>query len=130
MNRIDVALAIIVRDERLLICRRRQADQLGGFWEFPGGKATLGEGIQQCLNRELQEELGIDVEPVAALSSIDHDYPDILVRLHPFLCVHKIGEIKPLACQELRWVKASSLPDYSFPPANADLINQLVRLLG
>ncbi len=130
MVRNDVAVAIIVRGEQLLICRRRQADQLGGLWEFPGGKAKAGEDILQCLSRELEEELGVQVEPVAALSFIDYDYPEIRVRLHPFLCVHKSGELKRLACEELRWIAPSSLPDYSFPPANADLINQLVRLLG
>ena len=91
MERVDVAIAIVCRQKSVLICRRRREDRLGGYWEFPGGKVEAGETIQQGLARELREELDIEVEPLTALATIDHDYPDIQIRLHPFICSHKAG---------------------------------------
>src|SRR5438094_906042 len=64
MKRIEVAIAVVVRDGRVLICRRRDDDPvLGGYWEFPGGKLEPGETIEQCLVRELEEEVSIAVRP-------------------------------------------------------------------
>ena len=129
MKRVDVALAVVCRDGQVLICRRRQADRLGGYWEFPGGKTEPGETIAQALARELKEELDIQAEPIMALPMIEHDYPDILVRLHPFLCAHKAGEPTPLACEQTMWITPNQLCDYPFPPANVELIEQVIAAL-
>src|SRR4051794_22767890 len=109
MKRIDVAIAVVCHQQKVLICRRRAKDRLGGYWEFPGGKAEADETAVDCLKRELREELDIAVEPIATLPTIEHDYPDIQVRLHPFLCAHTSGEPKPLACDEVRWIDAIEL---------------------
>jgi mutator protein MutT len=129
MKRIDVAIAIVCRGDRVLICRRRQEDRFGGYWEFPGGKVEAGETIQDGLARELREELDIEAEPLTTLPTIDHDYPDIHVRLHPFLCSHKSGEPKLLACAEALWVEASDIRNYTFPPANGELLDHVLRCL-
>jgi mutator protein MutT len=129
-KRVDVALAIVSRDGQVLICLRRAKDRLGGFWEFPGGKAEDGESISRCLARELREELDIAAEPLFSLPVIEHDYPDIHVRLHPFICAYKSGDAKPLGCDELRWVRPDELIDYQFPPANKELLDQVRRALA
>ncbi|HMB94755.1 MAG TPA: 8-oxo-dGTP diphosphatase MutT [Tepidisphaeraceae bacterium] len=130
MERVDVAIAIVCRQKSVLICRRRREDRLGGYWEFPGGKVEAGETIQQGLARELREELDIEVEPLTALATIDHDYPDIQIRLHPFLCSHKAGEPRLLACTDAIWINASDLRQYQFPPANSGLIDDIVKCLS
>jgi mutator protein MutT len=84
----------------------------------------------QCLGRELREELDITAEPVIALPVIEHDYPDIQVRLHPFVCAYQSGQPKPLGCEELRWIDPVELKQYRFPPANDELLAQVVQHLS
>jgi 8-oxo-dGTP diphosphatase len=129
-TRIEVVLGIVVRHGRVLIGRRRKDDHLAGYWEFPGGKRQPGETLDQCLERELAEELSIRVKPVHAFEPIDHDYPTVSVRLYPYLCRHESGEAEPLACDELQWVDPSELRDYRFPPANDELLRELVVRLS
>jgi len=130
MNRIDVVIGVVVRDRKVLICQRCAQDRLGGYWEFPGGKQEPGESHQQCLARELAEELQIQVRAIEPLRIIEHDYPDVRVRLHPYLCEHAEGEPTPLACQQVLWVAPADLPTYRFPPANDQLIRDLLSLPG
>lgn len=130
MQRINVALAIIVRDDRLLICRRRLHDTLGGYFEFPGGKCKEDESLEACLERELMEELGIVALPIEKLAIIEHDYPHRKVRLHPFLCRHVHGEPQPLECAQVLWIDPADLPNYRFPPANQALLDELIRRLN
>lgn len=129
MKRIDVAIAVVVRDAEVLICKRQAQAHLGGFWEFPGGKVEPPESLKECLLRELREELDINAEILASLPVIEHDYPDRQVRLHPFLCAYASGKPKPLACEEVRWVHYRSLGEYRFPPANDVLIAQVIEHL-
>src|SRR5829696_6573139 len=125
---VDVVIGVVLRDDgHLLVCQRKSNGHLGGYWEFPGGKREPGESLEQCLVRELEEELAIRVRPLAALDVIEHDYPAVRVRLHPYLCTHLDGDTKPLGCERLQWVGPTELAQYSFPPANARLIAYLVR---
>jgi len=130
MKQIDVAIGIVCRAGRILICQRRRQDTLGGFWEFPGGKREPDESLEQCLLRELTEELAISVQIRQAFDAIDYDYGTACVRLHPFLCDHLAGEPLPLASQRLAWVTPAELYDYPFPPANEGLIRELTRQMN
>jgi mutator protein MutT len=130
MKRVEVVLGIIVADQNVLICRRRAADAFGGLWEFPGGKREKNETVEQCLHRELAEELGITVRITAALNPLEFDYPDLHVRLIPLLCAADSGCPRPLASEELKWVPAGDLRNWKFPEANAPLIDQLLARLG
>jgi mutator protein MutT len=130
MKRVDVAIGIVYRSGQLLICRRPAQARLGGYWEFPGGKSENGETMLRCLERELREELDIAAEAVVSMPIIEHDYPDIQVRLHPFLCAYKSGEPKPLGCDELRWIEPRELKNYEFPPANGELLERIIRYLS
>ncbi|HEY2584910.1 MAG TPA: 8-oxo-dGTP diphosphatase MutT [Tepidisphaeraceae bacterium] len=130
MKEIDVVIGLICRDGKVLICRRRQEDPLGGYWEFPGGKQEPGELREQCLVRELTEELAIQVRVIQPLESITYDYATVRVHLHPFFCEHTNGEPQPLASQRLTWAAARDLRDYRFPPANDSLIRWLKTRLA
>ena len=83
---IEVAAGVIFRDSRVLITQRRKDDHLGGLWEFPGGKREPSESYEDCLRRELREELGIEVEVGEVLASLTHAYPDKTVHLEFFRC--------------------------------------------
>ena len=119
---VPVAVAVIERRGRFLISRRRPADHLGGYWEFPGGKRRVGEPWEACLKRELREELGIAVEPTGRLSPIRFRYADRQVYLEVFRCRIAAGVPTPLGCQEVRWVRTGRLRRYRFPPADRELI--------
>jgi A/G-specific adenine glycosylase len=129
MKEIDVVIGLVCRDGKILISQRRQQDPLGGYWEFPGGKQEPGESREQCLVRELAEELAIRVRALEPLQSVTYDYAEVRVHLHPFFCEHVDGEPQPLASQRLTWAAAHDLHHYRFPPANDSLIRWLTERL-
>ena len=122
---IKVSAGLVFNNGKLLITQRRPKDHLAGLWEFPGGKREPGESGEQCLERELMEELGIQVRVGKLIETIIHHYPEISVRLEFFQCQLIHGEPLPIGCQALEWVTASQLGDYTFPDADKKL---LVRL--
>jgi mutator protein MutT len=130
MKHIDVAIAIIHRSSQVLICQRHTNDSFANLWEFPGGKIEPHETPEQCVEREIQEELGISVKATAPFPVIQHTYPKIAIRLFPFLCQFGGGNPRPLASQCLEWVEAPRLRDYPFPAANDALIDQIIARLG
>lgn len=129
MKKVDAAIAVVVRGEKILVCQRKQDDTFGGYWEFPGGKQEEGETLEQCLARELSEELAIVARPIQRLTMIEHEYPHVSLRLHPFVCDHEDGEPQHLECQASAWIDAEALRDYRFPPANESLIEEVVEYM-
>jgi mutator protein MutT len=129
MKHLDVAVAIVFSDFKVLITRRKASAVLGGCWEFPGGKVETGESLQNCVRRELREELDLVVHPVVACTPITHQYPDRTVTLHPFVCIYDLAEPKLIGCDEYRWVTPGQLRDFEFPPANQSLIEDLMQAL-
>jgi len=126
------AVALVDRDNRVLIARRPEGKSLAGLWEFPGGKVGPGESPEEALRRELAEELGIEVceTCLAPYTFASHAYADFHLLMPLFLCRAWEGEIAPREGQELRWVRAARLADYPMPPADQPLIPWLRDLLG
>jgi len=122
---IQVAAGVIFSKGRYLIARRKADTHLGGLWEFPGGKREPGESLEDCLYRELREELGIDVTPPIHFRVIRHEYPGKTVELHFFRCTISRGEALALDCEEVRWVMPNEMANYEFPPADRPLIEAL-----
>jgi len=114
----DVTAGIIWKDRRLLIARRRPDDLLGGLWEFPGGKREDGESLEECLRREIREELDIAIRIDRPFMSLDHGYSHFRITLHAFHCTHLKGRPRPLGCSDVRWVRVSDLE--TFPLSRAD----------
>ena len=117
-----VAAAIIARDGRYLISRRKADVHFGGFWEFPGGKCAAGESLEECLRRELLEELDVSLSAVAPFRTIRHAYPEKTVELHFFRCSIGAGEAKAVDCVEIRWVDPREFYLYRFPPADEGIL--------
>lgn len=124
---IDVGCAVIYRQGKLLIAQRRPGDTLGGFWEFPGGKLDCGETLEACIAREVREELAVTVKAKRLIKSVTHDYPAKRIRLHFFICDFLYGEPVKHECMDARWVALEDLRNYTFPPADRDLLNDLVE---
>ena len=123
---VDVAIALITRGEQVLICRRPADKPLGGYWEFPGGKRNPDETLQQCVIREIREELGILITPVQPLAIVEHLYDHARVRIHPFLCQLIDGEPRPFQADAIQWVDRAQLAEFRFPPANTPILRQLI----
>lgn len=124
-NSIEVSAALIFRDGELLIAQRHADSHLGGLWEFPGGKREPNETFEQCLAREIREELGVEIAVGELFEEIAHAYPEKTVRLKFFLCELASGEPQTLGCAAFKWVKKQELADYKFPAADARLLQKL-----
>lgn len=126
-----VACALIDRDGRVLVTRRPEGKPMAGLWEFPGGKLGPGETPEACLIRELEEELGIHVDPrcLAGLTFASHAYESFHLLMPLYVCRVWEGEPEPLEGQQLRWVRARRLRELEMPPADRPLIPFLEELL-
>jgi mutator protein MutT len=124
---IEVSAALIFRDGKLLITQRQAKSHLGGLWEFPGGKREAGETFEQCLVREIREELGVEISVGALFEEISHTYPEKTVRLKFFSCELLSGEPQPLERAAVRWIDQSELNTYPFPAADAKLLEKLEK---
>jgi|SRR5579872_1702166 len=122
----EVAAGVVFRNGLLLITQRRPQDHLGGLWEFPGGKRHPEESFEECLKRELMEELGIEVEIKELLETIAHDYPEKTVHLKFFRCLWLRNEPRNLGCHDFAWVGRGQLASYAFPAADARLLEKLL----
>jgi mutator protein MutT len=103
---------------------------LAGFWEFPGGKRETGESFEDCLRRELFEELSIRVKEPVLYRIIRHVYSDKTVELHFYRCVIEEGDPMPLDCAEMRWVLPEELGAFTFPSADRAVIEALQQETG
>ena len=120
---IVAAGALIDGDGRVLICQRPQGKALAGLWEFPGGKLEAGESPEDCLIRELEEELGIRAKRdcLAPFVFASHAYDDFQLLMPLFLLRRWDGEVERREHQALAWVKPARLFDYPMPPADEPL---------
>lgn len=122
---VEVAAAILFREGRLLIAQRLPTSHLPDIWEFPGGKRNLPESIQECLAREVREELNIRLIVGELFETIEYEYPERSVCLKFFKCRYDGGNIRALGCQRFEWVTPEQLGNYRFPPANEAVIEKL-----
>ena len=123
---IVVTAAVIERDNRFLITERLEGTHLAGHWEFPGGKCEPGETPEECLRRELREELEVEATVGAEIFRTTHQYPDRLLELRFFGCTLE-GMPRPVQGQRMRWVPRQALSSLPFPPADAAFIAQLTK---
>jgi 8-oxo-dGTP diphosphatase len=125
------ACALIDADGRVLIAQRPQGKSMAGLWEFPGGKVEPGERPEQCLIRELKEELGITVreECLAPLTFASHSYSDFHLLMPLYVCRRWEGIVTAQEQQGLKWVRPGELKNYPMPPADEPLISHLTTLV-
>lgn len=124
-----IGVAVIWNDQgQILIDRRKQSGLLGGLWEFPGGKIEPGETIEACIQREIMEELGIEITVGDRLITVDHTYSHFHVTLNVHHCQYISGDPQPIECDEIRWVTLAEIDQYPFPKANIKIIEALRSL--
>lgn len=123
----DVAVGLVWREGRLLIARRPPEGLLGGLWEFPGGKVERGETPPHAAQREIREELGMEVQIGEPVGRLEHAYSHFRITLHAFHARWRAGEPAPRTATAVAWVKPERLGEYAFPAANARIIELLGR---
>ena len=124
---IVVAAAIIYQQGKILLTRRKLDADQGGLWEFPGGKQEASEMLEQCLRRELKEEIDITVGALRPFYVLSHRYPEKEVELHFFTCSLYQGTPKALGCLEMAWVSPHELSSYEFPAADQPVLKKIMQ---
>ena len=127
MKVVEVAAGLVYREGRYLIAKRKPDVHLAGFWEFPGGKREPGETFEDCLGRELFEELNIRIGTPVPFQVVRYQYPEKIVELHFFRCEIESGQATAVDCAEIRWVWPHELEDFEFPPADRPILEALRR---
>jgi len=120
-----VALAVPLRDGRVLVARRRDDAHQGGRWEFPGGRVEPGEAPAAAARRELAEETGLVAARLEPLVSVVHDYADRLLRLHVFVAEQPSGAVRVDGEREWAWVEPAELAGLDMPEANRRILPAL-----
>lgn len=126
----DVAAGLIMCDGKLLIAQRKRGKSLEFKWEFPGGKLEEGETLEECLKREIMEEMQLDIIVGKHFVDSSYDYDFGTIILHSFWATCKSQDVPVvLEHEEYRWIDPKSLPEYDFAPADKPIIEAILGLL-
>ena len=127
MKTIEVAAAIIVKDNRIFATQRGYGEFKDG-WEFPGGKIEPGESAQEALVREIREELDVDIRVGKLLETVEYDYPEFHLTMHCFICELLSEEIVLKEHEDARWLKEEELDTVDWLPADVGVIGKIFEL--
>lgn len=126
-NTVQVVAALIWKDNKFMICQRPANKTRAFQWEFVGGKAEKGETKEEALIRECKEELDIAVKVGEIFMEVDHQYPDINVHLTLFHSEIAEGEVKMLEHNDIKWITPDEINNFTFCPADKDILEKIVR---
>ncbi len=123
----DVVCAVVVKDDKILACKRRADQSLPNLWEFPGGKVERFEDYKEALKREIYEELGIEIEVHNFIHESKQCYPNHCVNLIAFKCELLGNEIVLHEHQAYKWLDLDELATLEWCPADTNLYKYLVE---
>lgn len=127
---VDVVAALIWEKDKFLICQRPANKARGLLWEFVGGKVEPGETLEQALVRECREELDIPLDVGNRFMQVNHEYPDIFIRLTLFHCTIPTGTPKLLEHNQLAWIHPSQVDNFTFCPADTEILARIKDVYG
>lgn len=126
MKVIPVTCAIIIHQNKILVAKRSSKMSQSGLWEFPGGKVENNESKEECLIREIKEELGLEIIVKAKLNSSTFEYsPEKVIQLFPFICLWKSGDLKLLEHEKVIWIAIEELENLNLAPADIPICKEL-----
>ncbi|MBK8347098.1 MAG: (deoxy)nucleoside triphosphate pyrophosphohydrolase [Saprospiraceae bacterium] len=125
---LNVTCAIIKKDERILVVQRGINMRLPLKWEFPGGKIEEAETEEECIIREIKEELNIEIQLVSRLTPCCYNYGDFSIRLIPFIANYLSGEIKLAEHKQYLYLQKEELAKMDWAEADIPIVNQLLSL--
>ncbi|MFO7861733.1 MAG: (deoxy)nucleoside triphosphate pyrophosphohydrolase [Thermodesulfobacteriota bacterium] len=124
---IEVTCAIIEKNGWILAAQRGPGMTMPFKWEFPGGKINPGETAEDCIIREINEELGVEIQIKTTLQQSTHSYPDLHVRLHPFVCRITNGRIAPKEHRAVQWTTHDHLPGLQWAEADVAVVKSYLE---
>lgn len=134
MKTITVSAAVILRTnpqtkKKEIFATQRGYGEYKDSWEFPGGKLEPGESPEQCIVREIKEELATQIKAEKLIGVVDYDYPDFHLTMHCILCSVIFGDLKLLEHEAARWLNKDNLYDVEWLPADKLILDKICKLL-
>lgn len=127
MDKVIVTAAIIKSGNRILIAQRKKGSHLEMKWEFPGGKLENGESPEECLQREIKEELNLNiiVKDIFHVVSYNYDIRNIVMLC--YMCEVLSGQPECIECNDFRWITVDDMKNYDFAPADLSVVEKLSK---
>lgn len=126
MKQIKVAAAVIVKEGRIFATQRGYGE-FKGKWEFPGGKIEREETPQEALEREIREELDIQIEVGKQISKVEYDYPNFHLSMECFVCSIRFGTIVLMEHEAAKWLAKEELRSVDWLPADVEVVEQILQ---
>ncbi|MCG8579710.1 MAG: (deoxy)nucleoside triphosphate pyrophosphohydrolase, partial [Bacteroidales bacterium] len=123
----QVTCAIIINEGRRLAALRSRQMSESWKWEFPGGKIDEGETAEQCIQREIKEELAGSIDITERLASVIHFYPDKTIELIPFICTIREGKVCAVEHEKVSWFLPDELQALNWAGADKRIIQEVVN---
>ena len=123
-----VTAGVIEKDGKILIAKRKAGKCIGANWEFPGGKLEEGETLEECLKRELKEELDIEVEVKDYIASSFFSCNDLEIELIAYRVKYLSGELKLVDHEEVKWISPDELSKYEFTLPDIPIVEKVLNL--
>lgn len=134
MKTITVSGAVILRTnkesgKREIFTTQRGYGDWKGWWEFPAGKIEEGETPQQCIEREIREELSAQVHAQKIIGTVDYDYPAFHLTMHCILCTLESGRLELLEHENALWLTRETLHSVKWLPADELILDKITEML-
>ena len=125
---INVTCAIVIKETKVLVTQRSSTMKLPLKWEFPGGKIEANESSEQCIHRELKEELNIEIQILKSQDPVPYTYEHFTINLIPFIARYLSGKVVLTEHKEYRWLEKEELKSLDWAPADIPVLEKFLKL--
>jgi len=128
MKYLDVAAALIINNNKILLCQRKENDDFGLMWEFPGGGIEDGETPKEAIKREIKEETGLDIVPQRMIGIFSDTKDNLTIKVRLFECKIKSGKPLPIECRDIKFIGIEKADNLDLAPVDRKIALYLRNL--